>query len=244
MIAVINELSFEYQFETKEHALNSIMKFIHICKKIKSDSITNIDKIIAGEVDKQIQIAPRYNLIKLIQEIKPREERTFFLSLLTNSGVYVGYTRNCIINGKSVKMVIYDKNELLISLEGNEIFCDNIISIELDNNEINIRNISRDEHIDFYRRELGIRKYVANKEKHKPDRENAYGKGKIGSRMDLADDEAQVLLNKAIEINGRLYAKKNGSYYAFQNEQDVIFHGYRADDLKENIVRILDRKFV
>jgi len=244
MIAVINELSFEYQFETKEHALNSIMTFIHICKKIKSDSITNIDKIIAGEVDKQIQIAPRYNLIKLIQEIKPREERTFFLSLLTNSGDYVGYTRNCIINGKSVKMVIYDKNQLLISLEGNEIFCDNIISIELDNKKINIRNISRDEHIDFYRRELGIRKYVANKEKHKPDRENAYGKGKIGSRMDLADDEAQVLLNKAIEINGRLYAKKNGSYYAFQNEQDVIFHGYRADDLKENIVRILDRKFV
>lgn len=61
--------------------------------------------------------------------------------------------------------------------------------------------------------------------------------------MDLHDEEAQELLNKAIDIKGRLYAKKNGNYYAFQNERDIFYHGYRADDLGEDIKRQLDRKF-
>ncbi len=61
--------------------------------------------------------------------------------------------------------------------------------------------------------------------------------------MDLHDEDAQDLLNKAINIKGRLYAKKNGYYYAFQNEMDIIYHGYRAEDLGEDIKRQLDKKF-
>ena len=61
--------------------------------------------------------------------------------------------------------------------------------------------------------------------------------------MDLHDEEAQELLNKAIEIKERLYAKKNGHYYAFQNERDIDYHGYRADDLGEDVKRQLDREF-
>ena len=62
--------------------------------------------------------------------------------------------------------------------------------------------------------------------------------------MDLHDKDAQDLLNKAIKIKGRLYAKKNGYYYAFQNEQDIDYHGYRADDLGDDIKKQLDKKFV
>lgn len=47
-----------------------------------------------------------------------------------------------------------------------------------------------------------------------------------------------------LDKNGRLYAKKNGFYYAFQNERDIDYHGYRADDLGEDIRRQLDREFV
>ena len=61
--------------------------------------------------------------------------------------------------------------------------------------------------------------------------------------MDLYDEEAQELLNRAVKIKGRLYAKKNGNYYAFQNERDIDYHGYRADDLGEDIKRQLDREF-
>lgn len=72
---------------------------------------------------------------------------------------------------------------------------------------------------------------------------NFYGKGKVGSRMDLDDEEAQELLNKAIYIKGRLYGKKNGAYYAFQKERDVYYHAYRADDLGEDKKNILDKNF-
>ena len=106
-----------------------------------------------------------------------------------------------------------------------------------------MRNISKDEHIEYYRRELGLRRFCANDKKHKSDRENYYGKGKVGSRMDLPDKEAQELLNKAIYIKGRLYAKKDDRYYAFQNEQDIIYHGYRADDLRDDIKKTLDKEF-
>lgn len=45
------------------------------------------------------------------------------------------------------------------------------------------------------------------------------------------------------EAKGRLYAKKNGHYYAFQHEGDVNYHGYRADDVGEDIKYQLDKEF-
>ena len=50
------------------------------------------------------------------------------------------------------------------------------------------------------------------------------------------------MLNKAVKIKGRLYGKENGNYYAFQNERDIDYHGYRADDLGEDVKRQLDRE--
>lgn len=91
---------------------------------------------------------------------------------------------------------------------------------------------------------LEIMHYCIGILKHKFDRENYYGKGKVGSRMDLSDEEAQELLNKAIYIKGRLYAKKDDHYYAFQREQDIIYHGYRVDDLRDDIKKTLDKEFL
>lgn len=62
-------------------------------------------------------------------------------------------------------------------------------------------------------------------------------------RMDLHSEEAQDLLNKAVEMKGRLYAKKNGCYYVFQNERDIDYHGYRADDVGDDMKSQLDKVF-
>jgi hypothetical protein len=110
--------------------------------------------------------------------------------------------------------------------------------------EISLRNLSKMEHINYYRKELGLRRYIANEKKHKFGRDNPYGKGRVGSRMVLHDEEAQDLLNKAVVIKGRLYAKKNGHYYAFQNERDIDYHGYRADDVGDDIKSRLDKEFI
>lgn len=171
MIAVINDVSFQYTFATKELAMEYMHKFLDICKRIKREEVTNVHEIKTGVIDTPV--------------IKAR------------------------VAGE----------------------------------EVSLRNLSKEEHINHYRKELGLRRYIANDTKHKSDRENPYGKGKIGSRMDLDDEEAQELLNRALLIKGRLYAKKNGCYYAFQNERDIDYHGYRADDVGEDIKSQLDKEF-
>ena len=244
MIAIVNDVSFQYSYETAELAIKSVHQFLDICKRIKRDEITSIDEIKTGVINTQVEIAPDYKIIQLIQEFKTREERTFLLSILTNQGTYRTETeKECIIDGKVSFVCSRSIDNFLISLLSSEIFAGEKVEGVIDERIVALRNLARDEHINFYRKELGIRKYVANDKKHKFDRENNYGKGKVGSRMDLHDKEAQDLLNKAIYIKGRLYAKKNGAYYAFQNEQDIIYHGYRADDLGDDVKRQLDKIF-
>ena len=244
MIAIVNDVSFQYSYETADMAVSSVHQFLDICKRMKRDEITSIDEIKMGVIDTQIEIAPDYKLIQLIQEFEDREERRFLLSILTNQGTYKTEAgKECIIDGKASLMCSHGIGNFLISLLSSTIFAKEKVEGTIEDNKVELRNLAKNEHIDFYRRELGIRRYVANDKKHKFDRENNYGKGKVGSRMDLRDEEAQDLLNRAIYIKGRLYAKKSGSYYAFQNEQDVIYHGYRADDLGDNVKGQLDKVF-
>lgn len=244
MIAIVNDVSFQYSYETVESAIKSVHQFLDICKRVKRDEITLIDEIKTGVIDTQVEIAPDYKIIQLIQEFKTREERSFLLSILTNQGTYKTEAgEKCIIDGKVSLICFQSIDNFLISLLSSPIFAAEKVEGTVGDKKVDLRNLAKDEHIDFYRKELGIRRYVANDKKHKFDRENNYGKGKIGSRMDLRDKEAQDLLNKAIYIKGRLYAKKNESYYAFQNEQDIIYHGYRADDLGDDVKRQLDKVF-
>lgn len=244
MIAVINDVSFQYPFITIESAVENMHRFLDICKRIEKDEITNIHEIKTGLIDSQLEIGPDYKLIQLIQEFKGREEKSLLLSILTNRGTYQEEKGDLfIIDGKESAICSRGIDNILISLLSNYIFSMPVVKGIVGEKGVELRNLSKDEHIDYYRNELGLRRYVANEKKHKFDRENPYGKGKTGSRMDLCDKEAQELLNKAVNIKGRLYAKKNGYYYAFQNERDIDYHGYRADDLGEDIKRQLDREF-
>lgn len=246
MIAVINDISFQYSFATRGLAIEYVHKFLNICKMIKREEVTNVNEIKTGIIDTQMEISPGFKLIQLIQSFQTREERTFLLSLLTNQGTYrceEGNSNPCRIAEKKSLVCAYAIDNILISLLSHALFDSPVVKGIIAGKEIDIRNISKQDHIDCYRKELGIRKYIANDKKHKFDRDNPYGKGKVGSRMDLNDEEAQKLLNRAVEIKGRLYAKRNNYYYAFQNERDIDFHGYRVDDLGDDIKCQLDKEF-
>ena len=78
-------------------------------------------------------------------------------------------------------------------------------------------------------------------EKHKKDRDNPYGKGKVASPMDLPDEEAQELLDRAVFIKNRLYARKGKNNYAFMNTIGCIYHGYIAADLGDDILTELNK---
>ena len=244
MIEVVNDVSFQETYGTIELAEQGMNQFLDICKQIETNEITNVHEIRTGLIDTQVIIAPSYKLIQLLQGFREREERTLLISILTNRGTYkTDEGDTCEINGKTSYVCAQGIDNFLISLLSNCVFASPILEGIIKGEKVEIRNLSQKEHIDFYRNELGIRKYVANDKKHKFDRENFYGKGKVGSRMDLDDEEAQELLNKAIYIKGRLYGKKNGAYYAFQKERDVYYHAYRADDLGEDKKNILDKNF-
>lgn len=60
--------------------------------------------------------------------------------------------------------------------------------------------------------------------------------------MDLPDEEAQKLLDQAIWVKQRLYARHGKNNYAFQNTRECIFHGYIANDLEDDILAELYRK--
>ena len=244
MIAVINDVSFQYLFATKELAIEYMHRFLDICNRVKRDEVTNVHEIKTGVIDTQREISNDFKLIQLLQNFQTREERTFLLGLLTNQGTYRSEQGNpCWIAEKESLVCTYAIDNILISLLSNALFETPVVKGIVAGEEIDLRNLSKMEHINYYRKELGIRRFIANDTKHKFDRENPYGKGKVGSRMDLNDEEAQDLLNKAVEIKGRLYAKKNGHYYAFQHEGDVNYHGYRADDVGEDIKYQLDKEF-
>lgn len=244
MIAVINDVSFQYQFATKQSAIEYVHIFLDICKRIKKEEVTNVHEIRTGVIDTQMEISPDFKLIQLLQDFKTREERTFLLGLLTNQGTYRSEQGDfCRIAEKESLVCAYAIDNILVSLLSNVLFEAPMVRGNIAGEEISLRNLSKSEHISYYRKELGLRRYIANSKKHKFDRENPYGKGKVGSRMDLHDEEAQILLNKAVEIKGRLYAKKNGYYYAFQNERDIDYHGYRIDDVGDDIKNQLDREF-
>lgn len=245
MVAVVNDISFQYPFATKEFAMERMHKFLDICKRIEKEEVTNVHEIKTAVIDTQREICPDWKLIQLLQEFQTREERTFLLGILTNRGTYCSEEGDsCQIDGKKSLVCAYAVDNMLVSLLSDELFEKTLVEGILAGKKITIRNLSKEEHIYYYRKELGIRRYVANDKKHKPDRENPYGKGKVGSRMDLREEEAQKLLNQAIEIKGRLYAKKENHYYAFQNERDIDYHGYRVEDLGDDIKYQLDKKFV
>lgn len=244
MIAVINDASFQYPFATIELAVKNMHQFLDICKRIEKEEVTNIQEIKTGLIDSQMEIVPNYKLIQLVQEFKNREERSLLISILTNKGTYREEDeKTCMIDGKKSSVCVHGIGNILVSLLSNPLFSYPIIKGHVDEKAVELRNLSKDEHINYYRNELGLRRYVANDKKHKFDRENPYGKGKTASRMDLEDEEAQELLNKAVYIKGRLYAKKSGCYYAFQNERDIDYHGYRVDDLGEDVKYQLDKEF-
>ena len=72
MVAVINDISFQYSFAAKEFAVENMHKFLDICKRIEKEEITNIREIRTGLIDSQTEIGPDYKLIQLIQEFKGR----------------------------------------------------------------------------------------------------------------------------------------------------------------------------
>ncbi len=241
MEIAINDIAFRVPFYTKNDAIDSIRKFLRICKYVESQKCTKVTGLVIEDIDKSFEIAPGCKLFSLIQQFQTREERSYLLSLLTNRGKMRHVEGEAFVSrGMSSMLCAWALDKAVISLESCAEFKKDYINGTIGEVSVQLKNIADGEHLRIHSELLGIRIYQANNKKHKVDRENYYGKGKVASIMDLSDEEAQNLLDKAIFVDGKLYGQKSDSYYAFQCTKDNIYHGYKVNNLSEKIVRELN----
>lgn len=240
----VNDISFKYKFFEKEDFIKKVNIFINVCKTLESDKCSNVKKVLSNNIDTSFELINNHNILSLVNMIADKDKKRYFLSLIINrdNAADISEYHEFVFDDKKSYICSYAKDEGVVSLLSSNLFDYPIINGTINQACIDIINIATNEHINIHRALLGIRTYHANDEKHKKNKENYYGGKSPASPMDLTDDEAQKLLNKAIEVNGRLYAKKNGNYYAFQKEQDIIFHGYQVYDLGDNILKEINKK--
>ena len=239
----VNDLSFQYQFFDKTVAIHAIIAFVELCRYLESDKAHSVCKIVTDKIQKDLVILPDVTFISLIQHL-PKDVRSYLLSVLVNRAYpdEIDGIAPFLLDGKESYICNKLKDGIFVSLLSNEAFSKHVFYGIINQTKVAIRNISSMQHIkQSYARELGLRVYKANDKKHKKDKENAYGKNRFASRMDLDDVQAQMLLDKAILVKGRLYARKSNINYAFQNERECVYHGYQCADLSDDILRALDK---
>ena len=242
MIVAINDLPFRSKMSSKAEAIEAIRKWMEICKELESDKVSAVEGIYSGVIDRTLEIAPQYKLIQLVKEFQTREERSYLIHLLVNLPVPDMEDVNAFyFKGMGSKICAWAKEGIVVSAITDITYAeDKLVGVQNDQ-DIEINNIAQKQHLELYKSALGIRKYEPNP-KH---RKNAYydGAGRYVDEMDLNDDEAQNLLNHAIDIDGKLYGKMNGNYYCFQNHHDNCYHGYCNKQLPIHITKKIDQEF-
>jgi hypothetical protein len=242
MEIAINDLSFSFLFYSEKQALMALRKFIYLCKEIEyGNRCTKVERLVVGKIDKMTELAPNCKLIKLIQQLKSRDEQKYLLGLLTNREKIKEMPQLPFCYKEKESFVCaWAVDKAVVSLASEAGLSGSEIRGKIGMEAVSIANLSEEAHIDVHGERLGVRIFQANDEKHKKERVNYYGKGKSASPMDLDDATAQNLLNHAIWIKGRLYGRKHGKNYAFQCTGGNVYHGYIADDLRDDILHELN----
>lgn len=243
MKITVNDLSFQFPFYEEADFWAALKQFLQICRELESGRCHNVEGITRVELDKTFPLYPGGSLHRAIQRISDNNEKKYFLSLLVNRGFRPSAAEAVFLyKGKSSPVCAAARENALVSLESEAGFQKALVEGELSGQMVALRNISCRNHILLYQGILGLRIYIPNDKKHKKDRQNPYGKGKVASPMDLDGEAAQELLDRAIRIKGRLYARKGKYNYTFQNTGGCIYHGYIAEDLGDDILSELNRK--
>ena len=239
MNAAINDLSFAKSFSSKEEAIDKVRQWMEVCRRIESGEMTEIRTLCSTLINTKEEIAPGYLLIQLVKEFHTQDEKRYLLHLLTNLGEPEEMPEDpFLLDEDSSFICAWAKEGILASIETKDVFTKPELNGLIGQNKVSIKNISKLEHIALYKKWLGIRCYEANK-KHR--REPYIDKaGRQVAAMDLNDLEAQKLLNQAVDIDGKLYGKRHGQYYSFQNHHDNCYHGYINNNLDENIIKKID----
>ena len=239
MIAAINDLPFGKVFSSKQEAVTKVRQWMKICKEIESEKAIAVTGLYSLPMNTSAEIAPGYPLIQLVKEFQTHDDRSYLIHLLANLGnpAPLPAAPFC-MNGDSSFICAWARDGIVISLETDIAFGQPTLEGEIELQKASIKNISHKTHVEFYEEQLGIRRYEANPKHGKQPYMNAAGH--YVDAMDLDNDEAQKLLERAVEIDGNLYAKRKGQYYCFQRHHKNYYHGYQNNELKLHIRNRID----
>ncbi|MDD2970867.1 MAG: hypothetical protein PHE02_01885 [Lachnospiraceae bacterium] len=234
MHAVMNDISFRYPFANKRQAIGAVREWLDICRILKSQKCTKIHGLIVGNIDREFEIAPDYKWIQLLQEFTEIEDRRQLLTILQNADAIENEEGVELFTMQGYESALctyaYRHGDVCISVESDSYFSGIILMGKIGEEEAIIHNLAQKDQISEVEEFLGIRRYESNPKHSMKSYER---KGMMVSIMDLGDDEAQRLLDTAVEVEGCLYTKYKGMYYQFPRTRANIYHGFRNDVLTE-----------
>lgn len=255
MNVAINDISFLIGYESKDEALKALIVFGQLCLRLKKEDISEVsvprDIISSPAVHKSIELAKNYTLMDALKDIR-RENRELFqflISKLTGTAFLDDYTLDEVeICGITSRHCAQFRNEMFISLSGNDIFLKNEIPAKLNGErEIILCNLSVEEHIDLHWERLGYRKYERNP-KH-GNRSYIRSGGRSVGIAPESDDLGQEMLNQSVIHNGKRYAvdEKHGDrIFEFRVTMGNVFHCFLQENLdgdnKAAIIKIWNQE--
>ena len=238
--AAINDLSFRYPYQNRSLANDALHRLLRCYQELRKDKYRKRDVIYGATIDAQTELAPNVKLIQLIQDFETRDDQRLLLTILRNLPHPQYNGEDFYIGDEHSAICAFVKNGVTISLDSSSAFSSDRLTGTLAGQACVIRNISNESHIQIHSDFLGRRIYEKSP---KHGLKTYFRAGERISAMDLSDDEAQLLLDQAIKIGERLYAKAKGVYYVFPVTLNNIYHGFRHDSLPEHIRQKIDLIF-
>ncbi len=240
IVAAVNDLPFYHRFESRMHADRALHVFLRLYQELKQNKYRAIERFYGVKIDVFREIAPGLKLIQVLQNFKTKDEQRLLLTILNNLDCPDYQGPLFYLVEEESKICAFARGGILLSLDSASVFSQRLITGELDGRVCEIKNIASILHIRDYDAFLGHLLY----ERSPKHREREYIRsGETVSPMDLNDEEAQLLLDRAIRIGERYYAKIDDRYYVFPVTVGNRYHGFRDDRLQQNIRDKIDTEF-
>lgn len=237
MNIVLNDVVFLYKFENNYTLINAIEILVDVFLELEKNRKKY--QILLDRDVSTLELMNGYNMPKMFNDKLIRaDHRRMILKVFSHVKIVDSTKSKAVVlnDGEQSNLIGYaDENGLiLLSIITNEKFNTPLLVGKKGNNDVVIKNVGTKSHIYTHSEEFNIRIYEMN-----PKHKIGYN---WGSPMDLNDDVAQKVLDKAIVYNDDskcLINYYNGKYYVFRRHINNCYHGYINDFVPENIKRKL-----